>query len=180
MHDILMQASTDTFTSACFRNANQYMQVQQMMVAADFDPTDTVWGSLMVACGQAGQLETALTLWQAFKRARGGLRNMKNAEPWCAMLIACAQTYHLQPALTVLSDMRQAGDPLRSCLYDRQSCILRLLHVHSSRFSMGWNLICGRRLRILPCYQFHSLGSVLVTHLHCVVLSMSGLSALCS
>ena len=108
-------------------------QVQQMMVAANYDPTDTVWGSLMVACGQAGQLETALTLWQAFKRARGGLWNMKNAEPWCAMLIACAQTYHLQPALTVLSDMRKAGNPVSFCLYDSQSCILRPLHVHSSR-----------------------------------------------
>ncbi|KAA6424792.1 MAG: hypothetical protein FRX49_04966 [Trebouxia sp. A1-2] len=94
------------------------LQVQQMMVAADFDPTDTVWGSLMVACGQAGQLETALTLWQAFKRARGGLRNMKNAEPWCAMLIACAQTYHLQPALTVLSDMRQAGVAMDTQVYN--------------------------------------------------------------
>ena len=156
------------------------VQVQQMMVTADFEPTDTVWGSLMVACGQAGQLETALTLWQAFKRARGGLWNVKNAEPWCAMLIACAQTYHLQPALTVLSDMRQAGDPVCFCVYDRQSCILRPLHVHSSSFSMGRNLICGRRLRILPCHQLQGSESVPVTQLHCVVLSMIGLSALCT
>ncbi len=156
-------------------------QVQQMMVAANFEPTDTVWGSLMVACGQAGQLETALTLWQAFKRARGGLWNMKNAEPWCAMLIACAQTYHLQPALTVLSDMRQAGDPVSYfCMYDRRSCILQPFPVHSSRFSMGRNLIYGRCLCILPCYQLLGSESAPVTQLHCVVLSMIGLSALCT
>ncbi len=103
---------THARTHALAMQMSVCVQVQQMMVAANFEPTDTVWGSLMVACGQAGQLETALTLWQAFKRARGGLWNMKNAEPWCAMLIACAHTYHLQPALTVMSDMRQAGDPV--------------------------------------------------------------------
>ena len=81
-----------------------------MMAAAEFEPTDTVWGSLMVACGQAGRLESALTLWQAFKQARGGLQNVKNTEPCCAVLIACAQTYQLQPALTVLSEMKQAGE----------------------------------------------------------------------
>ena len=146
------------------------VQVQQMMVAADFEPTDTVWGSLMVACGQAGQLETALTLWRAFKRARGGLWNMKNAEPWCAMLIACAQTYHLQPALTVLSEMREAGDPVCVCLYDHHFCILWPLHVHSSRCPMGRNLICGQGRCTLPCYQLLGSESVPVTHLHCVVL----------
>lgn len=91
-----------------------------MMAAAEFEPTDTVWGSLMVACGQAGQLEAALTLWQAFKRARGGLQNVKNTEPCCAVLIACAQTYQLQPALTVLSEMKQAGEtgfPAHMCMW---------------------------------------------------------------
>ena len=79
------------------------------MAEADFVPTDTVWGSLMVACGKAGQLESALGLWQAFKQARGGLQNVRNPETCNALLIACAQTYQLQPALAALSEVKQAG-----------------------------------------------------------------------
>ena len=79
------------------------------MEAAEYEPTDTVWGSLIVACGQAGHLQSALNLWHAFKNAKGGLGNVKNPEPCMAMLIACGQTYQLQPALTVLSEMKQAG-----------------------------------------------------------------------
>lgn len=81
------------------------------MAAAEFVPTDTVWGSLMVACGKAGQLESALRLWQGFKEARGGLQNVQNPEPCVALLIACSQTYQLQPALAILSEMKQAGMP---------------------------------------------------------------------
>lgn len=84
-------------------------KVQQAMAQADFMPTDTVWGSLMVACGKAGQLESALGLWQAFKQARGGLRNVQNPETCNALLIACGQTYQLQPALVALSEVKQAG-----------------------------------------------------------------------
>lgn len=79
------------------------------MAVAEFVPTDTVWGSLMVACGKAGQLESALRLWQSFKEARGGLQNVRNPEPCVALLIACGQTYQLQPALAILSEMKQAG-----------------------------------------------------------------------
>lgn len=79
------------------------------MAEADFVPTDTVWGSLMVACGKAGQLESALGLWQAFKQARGGLQNVQNPETCNALLIACGQTYQLQPALAALSEVTQAG-----------------------------------------------------------------------
>ena len=85
------------------------VKVQQAMSVADFVPTDTVWGSLMVACGKAGQLESALRLWQGFKEARVGLQNVKNPEPCVGILIACGQTYQLQPALAILSEMKQAG-----------------------------------------------------------------------
>lgn len=79
------------------------------MAAADFAPTDTVWGSLMVACGKAGQLEFALRLWEAFKEARGGLHNVRNPEPSIALLIACGQAFRLRPALSVLSEVKEAG-----------------------------------------------------------------------
>ena len=79
------------------------------MAVAEFVPTDTVWGSLMVACGKAGQLESALRLWQGFKEARGGLQNLQNPGPCVGLLIACGQTYQLQPALAILSEMKQAG-----------------------------------------------------------------------
>ena len=79
------------------------------MVAADFTPTDTVWGSLMVACGKAGQLESALRQWEAFKEAQGGLHNVRNPEPSIALLIACGQAFRLRPALAVLAEVKQAG-----------------------------------------------------------------------
>lgn len=85
------------------------VQVQQAMAEADYVPTETVWGSLMVACGKAGQLESALRLWQAFKEAQGGLQNVQSPNTCVALLIACAQTYQLQPALAVLSEVKQAG-----------------------------------------------------------------------
>lgn len=81
------------------------------MAAVEFTPTGTVWGSLMVACGQAGHLESALRLWEGFKQAQGGLQNVRNPEPCMALLIACAQTYQLQPALSAFADMKTAGSP---------------------------------------------------------------------
>lgn len=92
------------------------------MAAAQFVPTDTVWGSLMVACGKAGQLESALRLWQGFKEARGGLLNVQNPEPCVALLIACGQTYQLQPALAILSEMKQAG--IESIYHICAECLL--------------------------------------------------------
>ena len=79
------------------------------MREADFTPTDTVWGSLIVACGKAGQLESALGLWQDYKEARGGLQNVKDPGPSIAVLVACGQTFQLAPALQVLADLREAG-----------------------------------------------------------------------
>lgn len=93
------------------------------MAVAEFVPTDTVWGSLMVACGKAGQLESALRLWQGFKEARGGLQNVHNPEPCVALLIACGQTYQMQPALAILSEMKQAGiEPMH---YTCMECLFR-------------------------------------------------------
>ena len=79
------------------------------MQLAKFEATDTVWGSLIVACGRAGQLESALSLWQGFKQARGGLHNITDTGPCKALLIACGQAYQLHPALKVLEEMKAAG-----------------------------------------------------------------------
>ncbi|KAL3142638.1 hypothetical protein ABBQ38_002947 [Trebouxia sp. C0009 RCD-2024] len=106
------------------------LKVQQTMAEADFVPTDTVWGSLMVACGKAGQLESALGLWQAFKQARGGLQNVQNPETCNALLIACGQTYQLQPALAALSEVTQAGVPVDVTTYN---CALSACRVPPTR-----------------------------------------------
>lgn len=54
-----LQADEYTFTTliktlSYSGQVDAALQVQDAMRALDFDPTDTVWGSLIAACGQAG------------------------------------------------------------------------------------------------------------------------------
>ena len=86
------------------------------MAAAKFVATDTVWGSLMVACGRAGQLESALRLWEEYKEAQGGLQNVTELGPCIALLVACGQAFQLHPALKVLADVKAAGGQNLLCL----------------------------------------------------------------
>eukprot|EP00884_Botryococcus_braunii_P016159 jgi/Botrbrau1/3226/Bobra.174_1s0003.1 len=86
-------------------NILRVLQVQQDMEEAGFVPTPTIWGSLVVACGRAGQLECAMALLSAMKagHCRPSLDN------WHALLQACVSCGSRERALTLLPRIRAAG-----------------------------------------------------------------------
>lgn len=62
---IELQADEYTYTTliktySYSGQTDEALDVERDMAAAGFDVTDTIWGSLITACGQAGQLQSAL------------------------------------------------------------------------------------------------------------------------
>ena len=66
------------------------LAVWRLMGAAGFAPTAKLWGSLLVACSAAGQLEQAGIFWWEMKQLHaqgsGGVITTDNV---CAMMTAC-------------------------------------------------------------------------------------------
>ena len=59
------------------------------MAGAGFDATPAVWGSLLVACGAAGQAETALMLWRELRAADAQRGGPPPPDVFHAMMTAC-------------------------------------------------------------------------------------------
>jgi hypothetical protein len=69
---------------------DRVLGVWQSMEAARFAPTARLWGSLLLACSAAGQLEQAAIFWwemkQLHSQGAGGVLTTDNV---CAMMTAC-------------------------------------------------------------------------------------------
>ena len=69
---------------------DRVLGVWQAMEAARFAPTARLWGSLLLACSAAGQLEQAAIYWwemkQLHSQGAGGVLTTDNV---CAMMTAC-------------------------------------------------------------------------------------------
>ena len=69
---------------------DRVLGVWQAMEAARFAPTARLWGSLLLACSAAGQLEQAAIFWwemkQLHSQGAGGVLTTDNV---CAMMTAC-------------------------------------------------------------------------------------------
>ena len=81
------------------------LQVKQEMQAAGFQPSLSIWGSLIVACGRAGLLESAFSFW-AEMQARGV---RPNTDCLNALMNACADGYQGDRAIALLRDMQAQG-----------------------------------------------------------------------
>ena len=70
-----------------------------MMEAAGYRPRGTVWGSLMTACGKAGQLGLAEALWGEL----GASGQPRTVEHYQSLMNACVWTFQvrLQSGFTV-------------------------------------------------------------------------------
>ena len=75
------------------------------MQAAGFQPSPSIWGSLMVACGRAGLLESAFSFWAEMQA--GGVR--PNTDCLNALMNACADGYQGDRAIALLRDMQAQG-----------------------------------------------------------------------
>lgn len=66
------------------------LAVWKQMQAAGFAPTARLWGSLLMACSAAGQMEQAAIFWwemkQLHSQGNGGVLTTDNV---CAMMTAC-------------------------------------------------------------------------------------------
>lgn len=74
------------------------LRVWRRLGAAGFAPTAKLWGSLLVACSAAGQLEQAAIFWWEMKQlhveSQGGVLNTDNV---CAMMTACNAAGQVRP-----------------------------------------------------------------------------------
>lgn len=68
------------------------LQVRWMMEAGGYQPAGTVWGSLITACGKAGQLGCAEALWAEMQAAA----EPRTAEHYHALMNACVWTYQVR------------------------------------------------------------------------------------
>ena len=86
------------------------LATRDMMTAAGFEPTPSIWGCLLVACGAAQQHETALMLWREAKAALGGAAavppNLFNA-----MLTSCNACGQGERTLDLLEEMKAVNRP---------------------------------------------------------------------
>lgn len=85
------------------------------MEGAGYAPSPTVWGSLMVICGQQGHLEKAFSLW-AEMQSRGVQPTVDN---YHALMNACAATYQGCRAISLLQDMKDGGALCSASLCDQ-------------------------------------------------------------
>ena len=63
-----------------------------MMEAGGYQPSGTVWGSLITACGKAGQLGCAEALWAEMQAAG----EPRTAELYHSLMNACVWTYQVR------------------------------------------------------------------------------------
>lgn len=86
--------------------------VRRMMAEAGFSPTPKLWGSLLLACGSAGQLEQAAILWWEMRQLHARHGGVLTADSTAAMMTACVGAGQAERALAALEEARGAGVPL--------------------------------------------------------------------
>eukprot|EP00891_Asterochloris_glomerata_P002251 jgi/Astpho2/2251/Aster-x0521 len=89
------------------------LKIRDRMAVAGVPLSDEVCTSLLIACGKAGQLEAAFTLWSELQQQG----TTQHAESVIAgLLYACSRCGQPQRGLRVLSDLQQSGVfiPLRT------------------------------------------------------------------
>ena len=91
--------------------------VWRQMRAAGFAPTAKLWGSLLLACSAAGQLEQAGIFWWEMKQLHAqGTGGVLTTDNVCGMMTACNDAGQV---CTGVGRLRQAG-----CMQRRRLCRL--------------------------------------------------------
>ena len=95
------------------------LDVWARMGAAGHAPTPKLWGSLLLACSAAGQLEQAAIFWwemrQVHAQGAGGVLTTDNV---CGMMTACNDAGQYERALIAFEDARGLGVPLDTRAYN--------------------------------------------------------------
>jgi pentatricopeptide repeat protein len=101
--------------------SNQFekaLQVRGMMEDAKFQPTPSVWGSLLIACGNAKQLETAEVIWRDLKNidtnanSNGDTDSSSSgmqSQTYTAMMTACNACHRGERALEIFEEAKTSG-----------------------------------------------------------------------
>ena len=76
------------------------------MQEAGFELTPSVWGSLLVVCGQAGFLEQAFGFWTEMR----ALDVPITADCASALMRACSLAYQGERAIDLLHEMKASGE----------------------------------------------------------------------
>lgn len=94
------------------------LDVWRRMHAAAYTPTPKLWGSLLVACSAAGQLEQCHIFWWEMRtlhalHVQGGAGNpVLTTDATCAMMTACNDAGQYERALMAFQEARGLGVPL--------------------------------------------------------------------
>ena len=90
-----MRCGTPLTLTTPQRLASEDLQVRWMMEADGYRPQGRVWGSLITACGKAGQLGSAEALWTEMLAAGAA----PTEDQYQALMNACVWTFQVLAGL---------------------------------------------------------------------------------
>jgi hypothetical protein len=95
------------------KDFERVLSVWRQMSATGFAPTARLWGSLLLACSAAGQLEQAGIVWWEMRQLHSqGLGDVLITDNVCGMMTACNDAGQYERSLAAFEEARSLGVPM--------------------------------------------------------------------